>query len=73
VPESGGGGGGVGAVIVIVTVVETVVVPSLTEIVETNVPAVVGVPDITPPRSVNPVGSAPLVIDQMFWPVPLRV
>jgi hypothetical protein len=66
VPESGGGGGGVGAVIVIVTVVETVVVPSLTEIVETNVPAVVGVPAITPPRSVKPVGSDPLVIDQMF-------
>ena len=69
-PESGGGGG---AVIVIVTTVEILVLPSSTKIVETNVPAVVGVPDITPPRSVNPVGSDPLVIDQLFWPVPFRV
>ena len=62
-----------GAAIVIVTAIDTVVVPSLTEIVEINVPAVVGVPDITPPRSVNPVGSDPVVIDQLFWPVPFKV
>ena len=55
-PESGGGG----VEILILTTVDTVVDPSLTEIVETNVPPAVGVPAITPPRSVKPVGSDPL-------------
>jgi hypothetical protein len=63
VPESGAGGGDA---MVIVTTFERVVAPSVTEIVALNVPDVVGVPEITPPRSVSSAGSEPLVIDHIF-------
>ena len=69
-PDRGAGGN---AAITIVICVFKVVDSSVTEIVAVKVPDVVGVPEITPPRSVSPVGSEPLVIDHLFWPVPLIV
>lgn len=46
--------------------------PSVTRTVKLNVPAVVGVPDITPVEGVrvNPDGSAPPDIDQVYIPLP---
>jgi hypothetical protein len=54
-----------------------IVDPSVTLIVGVNVPAVVGVPAITPPRRVSPGGNidgvAPAVTLHVFNPVPFRV
>ena len=44
---------------------------SVTRTVKLKVPAAVGVPEMTPlPLSVNPVGSVPLAIDQVYGNVP---
>lgn len=54
-----------------------VVKPSATVIVGVNDPAVVGVPEITPPRSVSPGGKidgdTPELTLQVFKPVPFKV
>jgi len=54
-----------------------IVDPSVTLIVGVNVPAVVGVPAITPPRRVSPGGKidgvAGAVTLQVFKPVPFKV
>jgi len=68
---------GGGLVTVMFTWLLIVVKPSATLIVGVNDPAVVGVPDITPPRSVRPGGKiddvAPARTLQVFKPVPFKV
>ena len=44
--------------------------PSVTFTVKVEVPAVVGVPEIVPPASVNPAGSDPLDTDHAYGAVP---
>jgi hypothetical protein len=54
-----------------------IVDPSVTLIVGVKVPAVVGVPEITPPSSVRPGGNidgvAPAITLHVFNPVPFKV